>query len=401
MKWSTRIYLATTLIALVVVSLLIWRLPNEYLTAIGVIIVAGLVSIVVAILGAILYGGLVGWQWLRILRAEADNAELKANLIESDHETWVREKIVKIDATGTERIFVEYARLGGIRLRVNSHDHNPTESERLFATTQQTTGQTKMLASGQVIPQLPASIDLLSILDSAERVLFEGPPDAGKTTLCLHVASRSQNVIIIDPHNEPDKWPADTRIIGGGRNFGQILKFIDWMVEELDRRAQMANQGDKNFVPITIIIDELPTLILNCGKDVSKKLAMMIIESRKFKFRVFIGAQSKLLKLLGLEGMGDVRRSLVMVHLDYDQITKQRVCTVDTGNGEQACWFPPFQSSPAQVILRPTSQEQQIIELFEAHQSLNEIARQVYGGIGGNQNKAIKEVLAKFGYVSA
>src|SRR3990172_6279188 len=61
MNWS-RIYLATMLIVLVAVLLLIWKLPDAYLGVIAVIIAAGLSSIVIGMLGLVLYGGLVGWQ---------------------------------------------------------------------------------------------------------------------------------------------------------------------------------------------------------------------------------------------------------------------------------------------------------------------------------------------------
>lgn len=350
----------------------------------------------------------------RATRKEAEHkaarAEHEVNLVSVPNgDTWVREIIGYIE-NGVKQTRTEYARLGGTRLRVNSHDHIPTESERLYASTLLTTGQTKMMTSGQILPQIAAPVDLLAILDDSERVLFEGPPDAGKTTLCLHVASRSQNVIIVDPHNEPGKWPGNAKIIGGGRNFVQIQKFVDWMIEELDRRAKMADSGNKEFTPITIIIDELPTLILNCGKEVSRSLAMMIIESRKFKFRIFIGAQSKLLKLLGLEGMGDVRKGLVMVHLGYDQITKQRVSKVDVGNGEQACYFPPF-GQPAQLpepaampdlVIRPTKEEQHLIELIQVGiTSRKQLSESVWGKgkFGKFYNEKIDKILAKYGIV--
>lgn len=381
----------------------------------GLLALAGVVGVLAAVIGA----GM-GWEkWgtaraerigkeadARRKEAEATKAEHEANIVVSGGDAWVREFIEYIE-NGILKTRTEYARLGGTRLRVNSHDHIPTESERLFASTLLTTGQTKMMTSGQILPQLPPAVDLLAILDDSERVLFEGPPDAGKTTLCLHVASRSQNVIIVDPHNEPGKWPGNAKIIGGGRNFVQIQKFVDWMIEELDRRAKMADSGNKEFTPITIIIDELPTLILNCGKEVSRSLAMMIIESRKFKFRIFIGAQSKLLKLLGLEGMGDVRKGLVMVHLGYDQITKQRVSKVDVGSGEQACYFPPFGAMSvtpdlvlsANEVIEAVGIDAQIIEMFQQHLPYKDISEAVWGEgkYGKFYNDKIDKILARYG----
>jgi hypothetical protein len=48
--------------------------------------------------------------------------------------------------------------------------------------------------------------------------------------------------------------------------------------------------------------------------------------------------------------------------------------------------------------LLPDDQEQQIISLFNAGESMNAIARRVYGQRGGKQNQLIHEVLTKWGY---
>jgi DNA segregation ATPase FtsK/SpoIIIE-like protein len=44
----------------------------------------------------------------------------------------------------------------------------------------------------------------------------------------------------------------------------------------------------------------------------------------------------------------------------------------------------------------PTEQEQQILELYRNGATLNGIARQVFGSIGGKQNQLIKDILSKF-----
>jgi len=344
----------------------------------------------------------------RLREAEAEASELKANLIQSGGEAWVRERIPYLLPDGNQGIRIEFARLGGILQRINSHSHIPTEADRLLAMTQVTTGQTKMLGSGQIIPQLLPPTELLSLLDKADRVLVKGASDAGKTTILQHIAQRSNGVFIIDPHFAPGIWPvARSRIVGAGRDYPAIDKFLAQLMAEVNGRYLRRAKGELNFEPITLIIDEFNSIRAECDQA-GRIISTLIRESRKVHLRLFIGSHSELVKPLGLEGQGDVREGLLIVRLSVDQITKQRVCKVDDGNRELDCWFPPFGSVaqpvslPAEpVILRPTNQEQQIISLHEAGASMNEIARQVFGHIGGNQNKAIKEILVKFGYVSA
>src|SRR3990172_8732031 len=72
MNLSTRIYLAITLILLVVVLIITWRLPDAYLTVIGVIIVAGIASIIIGVMGLVLYGGLVGWQRFKRVKYQTE-----------------------------------------------------------------------------------------------------------------------------------------------------------------------------------------------------------------------------------------------------------------------------------------------------------------------------------------
>jgi hypothetical protein len=196
-------------------------------------------------------------------------------------------------------------------------------------------------------------LDLLPLLDRAKRVLVYGASESGKTELLCHVASRSAGVIIVDPHYKPGKWPAG-RVIGKERNFDEIVRFLAWLDEELSRRSSLLAQGREDFQEITVIIDELSTIKMHCGQAAIKPLAMMIMESAKFGFRIFIGGHSKLVESLGLRGMGDIREGLLFVHLEYDQLSGDRRFFVDLGQGKQACYFPPFvRSVVPDLILSP------------------------------------------------
>lgn len=369
-----------TLVIVTAIITTIYRLPDETIENVSLIITIGAVILVVIIL--VLFFAMI-WQKYRIIRAHANREELQANLIESGSEIWVRE-VIKYNGTKS----IEYARLGGIRLRVNSHDHKPTESEILFATTQQTTGQTKLLASGPmsvVVPSTP--LDLLILLDRAERVLIKGASDAGKTELLRHVAQRSGGTFVIDPHFTPGVWPVtDNHIIGAGRNYPAIDEFLSRLMVELNNRYRRRAVGDTNFKPITLIVDEFQSIREECDQA-GKILSTLIRESRKVGCRLFIGSHSELVKSLGLDGQGDIREGLLIVRLGFDQITRQRTCRVDDGNGERDCYFPPFGQHQATVqrtpdlVLSPavTAKETKIIEMIQAGAADKEIAQEVFG----------------------
>lgn len=191
------------------------------------------------------------------------------------------------------------------------------------------------------LPALPApSIDLLPFLDRAERVLVKGASDAGKTTLLQHIASRSSGVIVVDPHNKPGQWPEHCRIIGDGYNFNEVAGFLAWFVAEIETRYKRRAVGDENYDALTVIVDEFITIREECD-DTKRALSKAIRECRKIKIRLFVGSHSELVEPLGLKGASDLRDGLLIVRLDYDQITHERAATVDYGRGERACQFPP------------------------------------------------------------
>ena len=369
------------------------RLSTETIEFIGWAVAA---SIIMAVVGSLCAVGLFAKQRYRFIRARADKAVLESSLIQSGGETWVKEHIAHQDGS----ITVEYARLGGIRLRINSHDHNPTESERLYATTQITTGQTKMLAAGQIIPQLPAQVDLLPLLDRAERVLIKGASDAGKTTLLQHIANRSNGVFIIDPHYAPGIWPiSEKRIVGAARNYPAIDRFLAQLIDQLNSRYERRAKGELNFEPITLIIDEFSSIRIECN-EAGKILSTLVRESRKVGFRLFIGSHSELVKPLGLEGQGDVREGLLIVRLSIDQITRQRVCKVDAGSGETDCYFPPFgqqQLAIPDLVIQPNDIKNQIKQMMDDNQPYHVISQAIWGDgkIGSYYNRKIDQIMGK------
>jgi hypothetical protein len=128
--------------------------------------------------------GAVAKQKYREVKAHADKVVLDSNLIISDGKTWIREEIKNGNG-----ISVEYALLGGIRHRVNSHDHNPTPSEILYAHTMLSTGQSKRFYQG-----IPGSTESKPKLDTpiftqASKLRRHRWSTGGKTYQALRIAN--------------------------------------------------------------------------------------------------------------------------------------------------------------------------------------------------------------------
>lgn len=343
----------------------------------------------VGMLFGVVFGGLFLWERIKMLRAKRIAAEKDAHVM-----TVVTEGQVFIRDTNHQAVW-RAAHLDP-RLYANGHYTEPSPYEQQAW---QVFNAPKQIINGQAPPLLPATtestLELLPLLDSAERVLVKGASDAGKTTLFQHIASRSSGVVIVDPHFVPGLWPENARIIGAGRNFGEISQFLAWLELELDSRYKRRAKGDTNFQGLTVIIDEFMTIAAECA-EAGKVISVMIRESRKVGFRLFVGSHSELVKPLGLEGAGDVREGLLIVRLYYSQIRKERRATIDFGEAETPCQFPPFVASgkagepvslPESIFVQPdmvlsgklTERQMRIAEMIQDGATNDEIAQEIFG----------------------
>lgn len=259
-----------------------------------------------------------------------------------------------------------------------------------------------------LLPSTTTQVDLLAALDSVQRCLIVGPSDTGKTTLLQWIVSRRLNtskVIVIDPHAYPNKWPSNCIVIGTGRNYAEISKALYALVQLMTKRYDEIGKGlvaEMAHNRLTIVIDEWRAIVYNI-KDASEAIKTLLTESRKAAFSVFVGTHSERVKALGIEGEGDLKDGFAVVRLS--NINGQRQASIDTGNGEVSAILPgPYIVSTPQIIdaddftleTNPNEQEQRILDLHNAGNSYNEIARQIFGNTGGKQTQAIKEVLARF-----
>ena len=94
-------------------------------------------------------------------------------------------------------------------------------------------------------------------------LLVFGGDGSGKTSMALELLRRRQasghQVIALDPHAHPAKWPG-CEVIGGGLNFGQIEAAIEQLQRLREQRYEQIRTGaiePCKFPPITFVMEEL------------------------------------------------------------------------------------------------------------------------------------------------
>jgi hypothetical protein len=240
--------------------------------------------------------------------------------------------------------------------------------------------------------------ELLPILDSAQRVLVIGASGAGKTNLLQWV---------VDPHAAPGKWPA-AKVVGVGSNFPEIEATLDNLIELMVRRYKEIGQGlvrEGEHPRLTIIIDQWMSIAYQC-RNAQDVLVRLLTESRKAAFSVIIGSHSERVKSLGLDGKGDLKDGFLFIRLWLEG--SEHRATFDYGRGERPCLLPgkfaPGLTGPVIEVetiteVKPTVEEQRILNLHDAGESLSSIASAVFGSKGGPQNAKVNNVLVKFSRV--
>lgn len=191
------------------------------------------------------------------------------------------------------------------------------------------------------LPAPEAMPELLSILNTAQRVLIVGPSNSGKTTLLQWIASqRNGAVVVIDTQAYPDKWNK-ARVIGAGSNHVEVGRALDNLIELMVKRYKEISEGlvrEGEHPKLTVIIDEWMAIVYQC-QNATDTIMRLLTESRKAAMSIVIGSHSDRVKSLGLDGRGDLRDGFLIVRLWEDE-DGTRKATYDYGRGERACRLP-------------------------------------------------------------
>lgn len=153
-------------------------------------------------------------------------------------------------------------------------------------------------------------------VDEAPHILIVGSTGSGKTWLAQALATtRAGYVAILDPKWKPRKWgnaPAIT--VDDDLSYTSLERACQSLLEELKKRQVELKHGVETFQPLTVVVEELPTLLDECPSAalLFKRLGQI---GRELRIRVIGLSQSDRVKTLKLEGEGDARSNYLFIRL--------------------------------------------------------------------------------------
>jgi len=198
-------------------------------------------------------------------------------------------------------------------------------------------------------------------------LMIVGSTGEGKSTLANWLLSEyfaDSDIQIIDPHYKPGTW-GNRQVIGKGRRYEEIESAFNSLTTEMDKRYQDRGQGRSDWQPLTIAIDEFPSIVANT-ETVKDSLILLSQEARKVGMRIILLSQGSEVKVLGLEGKGSQRDNFCQIILgktaqkaakisgDYQALailkSNPRACLI---NGELGI-IPEISKSAASPIASPS-----------------------------------------------
>lgn len=153
-------------------------------------------------------------------------------------------------------------------------------------------------------------------LDEAPHTLIIGSTGSGKTWLAQALAAtRTGSIAILDPKWKPGKWGgAPTITVDDDLSYTSLEVACQSILEELKKRQVALKHGKDAFQPLTIIVEELPTMLDECPTAplLFKRLGQL---GRELRIRIIGLSQSDRVKTLKLEGEGDARSNYLFLRL--------------------------------------------------------------------------------------
>lgn len=175
---------------------------------------------------------------------------------------------------------------------------------------------------------------ILPELVQRQRVLIVGASDSGKTTLLRHLIDAKGNCLVIDPHGTPPKW-GKAKHIGQGRDYKAIGASLTWLIREMDKRYEQLGTGEvkeRTHDQVTVIIDEWRAIVKHV-KTAGEQISTLLTEGRKVNLDLIVATHSQMVKALGIEGEGDLRKGFTVVNLSGGNGEPHRA-TLSTNAGD-------------------------------------------------------------------
>jgi energy-coupling factor transporter ATP-binding protein EcfA2 len=163
-----------------------------------------------------------------------------------------------------------------------------------------------------VVPPATLPMDIHR-LSKGTAILVVGTRGSGKSTLIKAlVGLKEMRTIIFDPHSSPDKWPAGSRIIGGGSNYEEVYSGIKELDEIRKTRSGQLNRGEVKegeFDNLVVASDEYGSIVSAAAKYAEKgeetpgeMNILYLKEGRKFNLHWIGGAHGDTTRSLGSKG---------------------------------------------------------------------------------------------------
>lgn len=176
----------------------------------------------------------------------------------------------------------------------------------------------------------------------------------GKTTLAEWLMNLfGGQKIVLHPHYQEgsNDFSSADAILGAGRDYKVIGAFIADLVQEMDDRYKLTKQQLESKPWLTIVVDEVPAVAKNCD-TFSSNLITLISEARKVRIRLIILLQADGVKVLGIEGQGDMRESLAYVRMGSFAIRyAQELVNKTQAEKGLIKWLKQFEDYPAPCMV--------------------------------------------------
>ena len=204
---------------------------------------------------------------------------------------------------------------------------------------------------------------------TGKHVLIIGPTESGKSHTLKYLLNTTPGEIhVLDPHSSPHKWPTNCQVHGGARKFNEIQTILDYTLKELQNRAEQLEQGTDNFTPLTIALDEQPSIVENVP-NATETFGTISREGRKFKIFLNVATQSDRVKTLGINGEGDILDNFAKITMTTTPLNfkgNSKTATLTIGNTKTKITIPKTITSLKQKTPINTLQEKVLVSTLEA-----------------------------------
>lgn len=193
---------------------------------------------------------------------------------------------------------------------------------------------------------------LLATLENEPHRLIIGRSRGGKTTLIHEMAtswaSQGERVMVIDPDAAPGQWPG-CRVVGGGDDLEAAKQVLDLTAAEVTRRRQLRKQGQREFAPMHLVIDEAHDVlpVLDHGLEVFEDITR---RGGKLNMHLTVGVQDKQMSTLGLEGKTELLKNFIVADVLKGHDGKRQAVIRDAVTGAKTAYTIPQLTDPETLI---------------------------------------------------